>query len=125
MNHDNECDTVYEEFCTHVDKITLIGSQTFTDFSPKKDRLDQFFNKEFFSKLGATVRVILIICYGQADVEKGNEKHESLVAQRIICDHINHVGGVLIVNITKELISSVSSAFALYNECLKINMKRC
>ena len=55
--------------------------------------------------------------HGQATVERGfsvnkeveveNLKEHTLVAQRIVCDHVNSVGGVLKVELSKPLLLSV------------------
>jgi hypothetical protein len=43
-----------------------------------------------------------------------NLKQQSLVAQRIICDHVTHVGGVLEEPLTQQLMASVSAASSKY-----------
>jgi hypothetical protein len=70
------------------------------------------------------VQQILILSHGQASVERGfsinkeieveNLLEESLVAQRIIYDHIVSKGGIVNVTISKELMLSVSAARQKY-----------
>lgn len=60
------------------------------------------------------MKVVLVLSHGQASVERGfsinkeliveNQKELSLVAQRLIVDHVRSVGGVSNVAITKELL---------------------
>ena len=47
-----------------------------------------------------------------------NMQQKTLVAHRIICDHVNRVGGVMKVPITNELLVSVSSARLKYEQYL-------
>ena len=68
--------------------------------------------------------MLLVLSHGQASVERGfsvnkeveveNQKEKTLVAQRLIIDHIRAVGGVLNVEITKELLISAGGARQKY-----------
>ena len=72
-------------------------------------------NTEPYQKLFKAVQLILVLSHGQASVERDfsvnkeleveNLANESLVAQRIVCDHINAVGGILNVPITQPLLT--------------------
>ena len=67
---------------------------------------------------------------GQATVERGfsvnkeveveNSKEHTLVAQRIVCDHVNSVGGVLKVELSKPffLLLSVKMSRQRYEKYL-------
>ena len=78
------------------------------------------------------IKKLLLLSHGQASVERGfsinrqieveNLHEESLVAQRIICDHLQAVGGILKVNLSNELLISASSARQKYMAHLE--MKR-
>ena len=72
---------------------------------------------ESYKSLFSVVKLILILSHGQATVERSfsvnkeveveNLKEHTLVAQRIVCDHVNSVGGVLKVELSKPLLLSV------------------
>ncbi|KAJ4946065.1 hypothetical protein JOQ06_023740 [Pogonophryne albipinna] len=74
------------------------------------------------------VKMLLVLSHGQASVERGfsinkeliveNQKEASLVAQRLIVGHIRAVGGVTNVQLTKELLISVSGARQRYHSYL-------
>ena len=80
-------------------------------------------NTESYQKLFKVVQLLLVLYHGQASVERGfsvnkefeveNLSNESLVAQRIVCDHISDsVAGILPVDvpITQSLLTSCASA---------------
>ena len=51
-------------------------------------------------------------------VEVENLKKHTLVAQRIVCDHVNSVGGVLKVELSKSLLLSVKMSRQRYEKYL-------
>ena len=60
------------------------------------------------------------------ELEVENLANQSLVAQRLVCDHINAVGGILNVSITQPLLTSCSAArkrFERYLEQQRQNNK--
>ena len=67
-------------------------------------------NTDPYQKLFKVVQHLLVLLHGQASVERGfsvnkeleveNLANQSLVAQRLVCDHINAVGGILNVSIS-------------------------
>ena len=75
------------------------------------------------------VKKILLLSHGQASVERGfsvnkeiaveNLKEESFVAQRYIYDHIVSVGGILKVDLNKQLLLSASAARQRYAQYLE------
>ncbi|KAJ8368824.1 hypothetical protein SKAU_G00088520 [Synaphobranchus kaupii] len=81
-----------------------------------------------FSKVWHVVKMLLVLSHGQASVERGfsinkeliveNQKEASLVAQRLIVGHIRSVGSVTNVQLTKELLISVSGARQRYHSYL-------
>jgi len=70
------------------------------------------------------VKMLLVLSHGQATAERGfsinkeviveNKHVESLVARRVIKDHIQVVKGVVNVDITRSMIVSVRGARARY-----------
>jgi hypothetical protein len=87
-----------------------------------------------YSKLWMlVVKQILLLSHGQATVERGfsinkevvveNQLNESLVSQRILCDHLDEVGGVLNVNINEQMLMSAASARHRYNAYLEDRRK--
>ena len=53
------------------------------------------------------------------ELEVENLANQSLVAQRLVCDHINAVGGILNVSIVEPLVVSCSAARKRYERCLE------
>lgn len=51
-------------------------------------------------------------------MEVENLKEHTLVAQRIVCDHVNSVGGVLKVELSKPLLLSVKMSRQRYEKYL-------
>ena len=87
----------------------------------KDERIDLFlaaYLKESpYKKLWELVKCLLVLSHGQAGVERVsvnseimayNFKEISVVALRVIYDHIQHSGGVLNVKIDQELRNAVS-----------------
>ncbi|XP_077545839.1 uncharacterized protein LOC144158676 [Haemaphysalis longicornis] len=107
-------------------------------FDKSADRLDEFFAEllkfnSSYTELWKVVHLLLTLSHGQATVERGfsvnrqvsveNLKDASYIAQRIICDAVYKVGGILQVPITKELRISVSAARHRYQAYLESQKK--
>ncbi|KAJ4934609.1 hypothetical protein JOQ06_007395 [Pogonophryne albipinna] len=124
-NHVEEsvCDDILREFSEFCDFAALQAN--FREFEPITDRVDTLLHSTMgankaFSKVWHVVKMLLVLSHGQASVERGfsinkeliveNQKVASLVAQRLIVCHIRSVGGVTNVQLTKELLNSVSGA---------------
>ena len=70
-------------------------------------------NTDPYQKLFKVLQLLLVLSHGEASVERGfsvnkeveveNLANQSLVAQRLVCDHINAVGGILNVSIAQPL----------------------
>ncbi|KAL7388776.1 hypothetical protein ABVT39_020436 [Epinephelus coioides] len=106
---------------------------SFREFDPRTDTVDTQLHETMgtskaFSKGWHVVKMLLVLSHGQANVERGfsinkeliveNQKEASLVAQRLIIGHIRSVGGVTNVQLTKELLISVSGARQGYHSYL-------
>ena len=73
-------------------------------------------DSEKYKDLLEFVKMILTLSYGQAAVKMGfslnkeveveNMKHETVIAQRLICDHVKSVGGILYVDLNRVLSSA-------------------
>ena len=97
-----------------------------------EDRVDTLFFEcmagESYKTLFSVVKLFLVLSHGQATVERGfsinkevevkNLKEHTLVAQRIVCDHVNSVGGVLKVELSKPLLLSVKMSRQRYEKYL-------
>ena len=130
---ERDCEIVLQQFTHFLDEIPAFGSEKFLQFEKTTDRVDvllgQCMKHGSYSKLNEVVRLLLVISHGQAGVERGfsvnkeveveNLKGESLVAQRIICDHVNYVGGVLNVDMSTELLNSAHGARNKYETYLE------
>ncbi|KAJ4930980.1 hypothetical protein JOQ06_025281 [Pogonophryne albipinna] len=132
-NHVEEsvCDDILREFSEFYDFAALQAN--FREFEPITDRVDTLLHSTMgankaFSKVWHVVKMLLVLSHGQASVERGfsinkeliveNQKEASLVAQRLIVGHIRAVGGVTNVQLTKELLISVSGARQRYHSYL-------
>ena len=70
---------------------------------------------ESYKSLFSVVKLILILSHGQATVGRSlsvnkevkveNLKEHTLVAQRIVCDHVNSLRGILKVGIKQALVA--------------------
>lgn len=81
--------------------------------------------KPTFSRVWDVVKILLVLSHGQASVGRGfsinkeltveNQKERSLGAQRLVVDHVRSVGGIIKVEITKELLLSDAGARQKYH----------
>ncbi|RXM99180.1 Trafficking protein particle complex subunit 10 [Acipenser ruthenus] len=81
-----------------------------------------------FDKLWKIEQVLLLLSHGNASVERGfsvnrqieveNLEEKTYVAQRLGCDHLNSVGGIQNVVITKALLLSAAGARQKYHKYL-------
>ena len=99
----------------HDNSLTA-DSEAFEGFLMVSDRVDTFYfdrlaNKADLKWLWKAVKLLLLLFNGQATVERGFSPNKevmvdiaqhSLVAQRVICDHVRSVGGVLKVHLTPK-----------------------
>ena len=130
---ERDCDEVIRQYTNFIDcAIPTIGTEKFSGFNPNKDRVDEFLSEAMcedgYHKLLEVVKICLVLSHGQATVERGfsinkeveteNLKEQSITAQRLICDYVKSVGGVLKVKITKELLQSASLARQKYDQYL-------
>ena len=129
---EEECDTLLQQFAMFLDGILVFGSERFANCQSAEDRVDTLFFEcmanDSYKSLFSVVKLILILSHGQATVERGfrvnkeveveNLKEHTLVAQRIVCDHVNSVGGVLKVELSKPLLLSVKMSRQRYEKYL-------
>ncbi|KAJ8393827.1 hypothetical protein AAFF_G00055560 [Aldrovandia affinis] len=135
---ENKCDTILNQFRDFavICKTSEDASQWPTG---AHSRLDTFFHallaKEHpFKELWDIVQKVLLLSHGQASVERGfsvnknitvaNMKERTLIAQRVIVDHLHHVGGVANVGMTKELLQSAGCARQRYHVYLNEEKKK-
>lgn len=125
------CDETLREFKEVCDMARC--HTAFREFDPNTDRVDSLLyetvgSKPSFCRVWDLMKLVLVLSHGQASVERGfsinkemvveNQKELSLVAQRLIVDHVRSVGGVTKVNITKELLMSAAGARQKYHAYL-------
>lgn len=135
---ENECDDMVQEYSSFLDSIPAIGRDKFEEFNKNKQSVDEFFRDVMsstqFVKLYELVKVLLLLSHGQAAVERGfsvnkeveveNLKHQSLIAQRIICDYDSSVGGIHNVPITEPMLKEARSARLKYETYLEDERKK-
>lgn len=104
----------------------------FMSFRPsEKSRVDVFLRQylQSYPELWTFCQSLLLLSHGQAEVERGfstnkevetcNMAEDTVITQRLICDHVKVCGGVAAVPLTKELISYCASARSRYREHLE------
>lgn len=87
-----------------------------------------------YQHIWAIIRRLILLSHGQATVERGfsvnrqieveNLQEQSVIAQRIIHDHIISVGGVMNVDMSKSLLLSAGSARQKYMAYLDDQQQR-
>ncbi|XP_048577470.1 uncharacterized protein LOC116618576 [Nematostella vectensis] len=118
-----DCDALVHQYTDFADKAVLAHKEVFLKFNFVKDRLDTFLAQHIASqsslaKLWKLVKVLLVLSHGQATVERGfsvnrqvmveNLQERSFTAQRVIHDHITHIGGLKKLEVTKQLLDAAS-----------------
>ena len=112
----------------------IADSEAFKSFSMESNRVDTFYfdrlaDEADLKELWKVVKLLLTLSHGQATVERSfssnkgvmveNLAQYSLVAQRVICDHVRSVGGVLNVAFSKALLLSAASVRQRYHNLMR------
>ncbi|KAI2645289.1 Alanine--tRNA ligase [Labeo rohita] len=113
-------------------------AESFKDFSPTEpnSRVNMLLHQHMSTsapELWGFVKKLLILSHGQATVERGfsinklvetcNMDEETVVAQRLICDHVRVYGAVTQVPLTKELVNYCATARTRYRMYLRKKTK--
>ena len=121
----DKCRNSLEAIWIVLESIPALGTELFSGFSLFQEKgVDKFLAEKCsgtrYAELFTTVKMFLIVSHGQAkvehrfsvnkEVEVENLRHQSLVAQRIICDFVKQTGRILNVPITNQLL--VNDAWA-------------
>ncbi|KAK7880785.1 hypothetical protein WMY93_032598 [Mugilogobius chulae] len=121
------CNDALREFRHFCDLMS--SSEAFCSFDPQSARLDEFYhehlsNKEEFHNLWVVIKRVLVLTHGQGSAERvfsvnkkvlvESLKMDFVIAQRIICDHVQHVGGLCSIDYSKELLMSAADAKEKY-----------
>lgn len=118
-----------------------MGRDQFVSFKKIEDSVDTFLygfmsaGGDQYAEILRVMKMLLILSHGQAAVERGfsvnkeveveNIKHRTLVAQRVICDHVKSVGGgIFNVELSKELLMSARMARQMYDQHLKVERQK-
>ena len=136
---EKDCDDILNQFGRYMEEIPTRDVSVFSNFKPSESRLDTLMYQTMnddgnYCKLWNVIRQLLLLSHGQAQVERGfsinrqleieNLKHMSYVAHRTVCDHLEAVGGLMNVSITKELLRAASAARMKYQVYLEENKKK-
>ena len=129
-----KCDWATSEFKAFLADELPLHEVELQQFSPKEDRLDEFFFKKLnFSKhtnLSFLVKILLTLSHGQAAVERGfcvnnnitqtNMYAKTIISKRLIKDHMLPNGlQPQTIKITKPLVKAFKSAYAAYKAHLE------
>lgn len=99
----SECDSILFQFNQFLKKVS---DEKLHLFDVKEDKLDTFFftslRNEKFDKLWTVIKLLLVLSYGQASVERGfsinkhleveNMQKQTYIAKRTIQDEIKNLG---------------------------------
>lgn len=129
--NEHQAEQVLQQFDDFYDQFK--GESSLVNFDKKKDRLDSTYHmilhgKDEYRALWSVVKQILLLSHGQADIERGfstnkeltttNIEGESLIAKRLIKDHVSVIGGLDKVVVTPSLLISCSNARSKYYQDL-------
>lgn len=131
------CDKVEREYAALVDGAAEAGKgDAFRDFSFSTQRLDEFLQEKMkmYPTAWSVVRELLLLSHGQATVERGfsynkqvvveNQDEGSLIARRLVKDHITSAGGSRNVIINKEMVAYARSSYQRYSQHLEAEKER-
>ena len=119
----SECDGVHCDYTTFIQEAKYLSE--YKEFKKSEERVDRlFFNSlsgiEIYTKLWNVVQLLLLLSHGQASVERGfsvnkeiatsNLMEHNLIARRGIKNHVQSVGGLKQLLISKELLRSAQNA---------------
>ena len=131
----SKCDNILSQLGEFIDTVVTSNKSVFADFQPANStqRLDelmsQYLSTDNFRDLWQLVKLLLVLSHGQATVERGfsvnrevvtdNQKQQNVIAQRIVCNHVERVGGIFKVELSHGLLASCASARQKYHEYLE------
>ena len=134
LSSDGELDLAYKQFKKFVKEHKDKDEFKNFVFDKKEHRVDTLFYNALCSKneymdLWKVVRILLVVSHGQASVERGfsinkyastaNQSEESLVARRVVRDHIKYIGEFSDFSVTNELIADMRAASKKYKAHLE------
>jgi hypothetical protein len=122
-----KCDLIIREYQLLMDTVSEEeGSNPFRSFNKETDRLDKFYHSLLastpqYGNLWPVVRILLSLSHGQASAERRfsvskelvvqNQKEEkSLIARRLVNDHIKDVGCVCNIDVNQTRLQYASKA---------------
>ena len=135
---DKDCDEILKQYGQFVDDEVQTDISQFQNFNPIQQRVDTFLHdmskNEAYSKIWTIAKQLLLLSHGQATVERGfsvnrqieveNRDEDSYIAQRIVCDHLNAVGGLMQVKIDRDMLAAASGARMKYQAYLDNQKKQ-
>ena len=133
---ERKCDVVLQQYTQFIDNIAVFGTERFSKFNKNQDSIDELYYEcmcggggEPYTELFEIVKIVLVLSHGQAAVECGfsvnkevkveNMKQQTLVAHRVICDHVTNVEGILNVDLNKDLLLSARMSRQRYDAFLE------
>lgn len=133
------CDTVLLQFEEFLETTVIGNMSTFSNFDPHKpeSRLDALMFESValnqrMAPLWNVMKNLLLLSHGQATVERGfsvnrqieteNMIEQTVVSERLVCDHLKGIGGLKNIEVTKEMLTYCSSARQKYS--LYLDSKR-
>ena len=121
------CDDIIKQYNGFLRKAAT--QDAYLEFRVSTDRLDKLLydslaNDDDMKKLWDVVRIILILSHGQATVERGfsvnkvtmvdNLTEHTLIAKRVVKDHVMQVGKISDIAITPALLAAAAAGRKRY-----------
>ena len=104
----------------------LISTQVWIEWA---DLLMNVWQEISYKGLFEVVKLLLVLSHGQSNVERDfsinkemeveNLKEHTIIAERLVCDHVRNVGGILNVELGKPLLLSVKLSRQRYERYLE------
>ena len=133
------CDQLIRLYQSFLTDIVRPNQTDFRSFDPQQCRLDTMLHKYVgqnseYDQLWKLIKVLLSLSHGQASVKRGfsvnkylvvdNMREKTVIAQRIVHDHIQSHGGVLEVPMEPELLKAAQAGRQRYMMYLEEEKER-
>ena len=135
----NDFDKISRQFQSFADAYKSNSEFKAFNYTLEGHRVDTILHKALYGKheyqyVWTVISQLLLLSHGQATVERGfsinknasivNQSEDSLVARRIVRDHVNYIGGISNVEVTPGLLQECKRANRRYNDRLKENREK-
>jgi outer membrane murein-binding lipoprotein Lpp len=128
----HKCDDILAQFNAFLNEAKK--SKRSRDFKEGTDHIDTLYYdmlalEKKYAALWEVIKKLLLLSHGQATIERSfsvnkgvsvdNLSEHKLIARRMVKDHLNHVGGLDGIIVSKELLDAVQASHARYQAYLE------